>query len=169
MVKEFINLIFFVFSLFYIKYSLAFVVQDASKAMSFNNVSRSVATTPSKNSTAELFYDDSIDYDEIGDKLLNKKQQKIYVDLSLSTTKNIRMPVGQTIFITLSEEDNCFWHIDSNEKIIIPSSTNKENNIRIIEFKAANKGDATIFLDNICKEGNSSKVIQSRIIRIKVN
>ena len=173
MIKNIASIIIFSFLMLYTVSSFAFVVQDAKNAMSFNNVSRSISVADNKtdkNSSGQTsFYDDSIDYDEIGAKLINKKQQKKYIDLSLQTTKNIKMPKGYSFFIILPEKEGCLWHTDSNEKIIIPASTNKEGENRIIEFESVGKGTTRIFLDNVCNKNNNSKGIQSRIIRVKVN
>ncbi len=173
MIKNFINLVIFIFSLFYLDNSFAFVAQEAKEAMSFNNIYRGTSSSENKESTnesdKELFYDDSINYEEIGNKLLNKKQQKLYINLFKTTTKNIKMSKGYSFFVVLPEEQGCFWNIDNDEKIIIAKSSTKETNKRIIEFTSVGYGVSKIFLDNICKQYNNQKVIQSRIIRVKVN
>lgn len=154
----------------------AFVVQDAGKALSFNNVARTIAPVvlPAEESYAEESYteffsgDSKIDYDKISNKLILKYPEEFYIDLSKNSTQNIRMPVQKSFHLVLPEIQDSRWEIDCNEDVLYPVSSRLEEGVRIIEFEAVKNGNARIFLDNIHEEKGCKKVLQSRIVRVKV-
>lgn len=174
MLKPFIKSVFALFLLLQPFSAGAYVVQDSQSALSFNNVSRSIAASSSaaqssgKETSEGKVFDDKVDYEEISAKLFDKSSRKVYIDLSQNSTKNIKMPQGYVFHLILPEEEGSSWHVDCNENIIKPVSTRREGTNRIIEFQAVGAGNARIFLDNICRKNRVPKVIQSRIIRVKV-
>ena len=174
MLKPFIKSVFALFLLLQPFSAGAYVVQDSQSALSFNNVSRSIAASSSaaqssgKETSEGKVFDDKVDYEEISAKLFDKSSRKVYIDLSQNSTKNIKMPQGYVFHLILPEEEGSSWHVDCNENIIKPVSTRREGTNRIIEFQAVRTGNARIFLDNICRKNRGFKVIQSRIIRVKV-
>ena len=95
MLKPFIKSVFALFLLLQPFSAGAYVVQNSQSALSFNNVSRSIAASSSaaqssgKKTSEGKVFDDKVDYEEISAKLFDKSSRKVYIDLSQNSTKNI--------------------------------------------------------------------------------
>lgn len=183
----FLGLLCFLFTAFE---ACAFVVQKKETALSFNNISRAVASptianAPSrpqkkeggdedKDSGKEKSEDvylqlnhEPINYLEIADKLIPEDEpKKLYVDMRKKIAQTISAKPGQTFFIVLPETQDNFWKTDESLKLAEVVSSEHSGNKRILEFRTLCCGEAKFFIDNLAREKNT--VLQSKIIRLRV-
>ena len=149
----------------------AFVVQNPQQAFSFRNVARETGMSPPAENEKLAFVSDSrIDYEEIADKLLgNAEPEKIFIDLYKDTGKNISASPGQTFFVVLPEAEGSSWHLDSQTRLVEIVSSEHTGRKRILELRVLCCGDDTIYLDNLMPPLSNPRVVQSRILRLRVN
>lgn len=152
----------------------AFVAQSPQKAFSFQNVARTTATVPqedSKQPTSDAAFvpvpsGQSVDFEAIAEKILPEQPAPV-LTLSLQTKdlRNVKIPLNYILKLELPEADGTSWHIDTNEEIIKPVSSQKQNDIRIFEFQSVAPGTTKLYLDN---QTDDRRCLQSRILRIRV-
>ena len=146
-----------------------FVAQSPEMAISYRNVARDGAYRVSE-AAPGIYYNAEpsvpVDNNAIARQILPERPEQI-VRLNLNTAdfSNVLIPINYTLRLSLPEAENTSWHIDTNENIIRPHASSKEDSTRVLEFQAASLGTTKIFLDN---HDNDSRCLQSRIIRIKV-
>lgn len=152
----------------------AFVAQKIGDALSFNNTSRAAFSRApqekeQKQDSIVIMNAGPIDYDEIAEKLLpNEEAEKFYVDMRKKSSQNIAAKPGQTFFVVLPEEDGSSWLLADNLKIVEAVSSEHNKNKRIIEFRILRCGEETFFIDNLIVKENQNKILQSKIIRLRV-
>ena len=157
---------------FFIAYSSgAFVVQNMADALTFKNSSHDIVSSNRKEINSLHPSTDAypIDYDKIADKLLPVDEpEKLYVNMQHKSAQTIIAKPGQTFFVVLPEEEGSSWIFGKKPKIseIISSEHNK--NLRILEFRVLNSGEESLFIDNLPLDKGDNKVLQSKIIRLKV-
>lgn len=167
----------------------AYVIQETSDALSFNNIDRGgpvahVGPVTKGNgndggsgSTSGSLYmgkheddgDKKIDTKAIADKMLPEQPVKTFsLNLSKSSVQNIRLPRNYILQISLPEQENTYWHIDTEETIIKPLSSKLEKGMRVLEFQPVRLGTTKIFLDNIANPKSIATTETSRILRVKI-
>ena len=155
-------------------FARAFVAQKISDALSFNNTSRAAYSRApqekeQKQDPVVIMNAGPIDYDEIAEKLLpNEEAEKFYVDMRKKSSQNIAAKPGQTFFVVLPEDDGSSWIIADDLKIAEIVSSEHSKNKRIIEFRILRCGEETFFMDNLIIRENQRKILQSKIIRLRV-
>lgn len=149
----------------------AFVVQKPGKALTFRNIARETGFPKKPKAAADKPAVDSVvDYEEIADKLLiSGEPEKIFINLSRDTAKNIAASPGQTFFVVLPEEEGSSWHLDPQTRLVEIVSSEHDGKKRILELRVLCCGESTIFLDNLVSAPGTRKVVQSRILRLRVN
>ena len=102
----------------------------------------------------------------IAEKILPEQPAPV-LTLSLQTNdlRNVKIPLNYILKLELPEADGTSWHIDTNEEIIKPVSSQKQNDVRIIEFLSVTPGTTKLYLDN---QTDDRRCLQSRILRIRV-
>ena len=112
----------------------AFVVQEPGKALTFRNIARETGFPKKSKAAADKPAIDSVvDYEEIADKLLvSGEPEKIFINLSRDTAKNIAASPGQTFFIVLPEEEGSSWHLDPQTRLIEIVSSEHDGKKRIL-------------------------------------
>ena len=153
--------------------SQAFVVQNPRRALSFNNIVRDTSLPKSEDEEngKKTSSDDCspVNYGEIADKLLpNQEELKFYVDMQKKSVQNIYAKPGQSFFVILPEEDGSSWHFDEKFKLAEIVSSEHDHDRRILEFRVLCCGEESFFIDNILANDRQYEVLQSKIIRLRV-
>ena len=170
--KSFLALLCSAFALvFSAQTSWAFVVQDINNALSFNNTSRTPSSVqPQPIKTPPPVVDNTPSADAgIADKLRPSEEgEDFYIDMQQKSSQTISAKPEQTFFVILPEEAASSWHFDENFKLAEVVSSELDNHRRILEFRVLCCGEGTLFLDNIIKKGSQVRVLQSKILRLRV-
>lgn len=162
----------------------AFVAQDASSALVFNNYARGGSAptrpvsspAPSAASPAKPYapVDDVVDRKAIARRMFGAANRSpaetvgISVNFTSASSKNIRIKAGQTFRVKLPQEDGTDWKAETNNDTVELVGSSNSGRIKYLDFRAMVPGSARVYLDCIHSAPGKSGAVESRILRVKV-
>lgn len=150
-------------------FARAFVVQEYKDATSYGNAVRAPAIdkkAEDKKAKSKSTAPDKI-LPKTSSKFLKSQTEKTYVvNLNDVKTKSLVVPIGYSIFFSLTEEDDADWKADdSNSNFFRLVNSSKKDDLRVFEFKSLKSGDSKIYFDKIINGAS----VKSVIVKVKVD
>lgn len=145
----------------------AFVAQDASSALSYQNYGRDGGS--SQKSLSGHGGDMNVDHEGIADKMIMKVPAgTISVDFrNQKTTLQAMFPNNYNFKVILPEIEGGNWVIDANKDFAEQVDSQSDGKTKVIEFHLLKAGQTTIYFDNMTNS-TPSKSLQSRVLRIRI-
>lgn len=160
----------------------AFIVQDSSSALTFNNYARGgsvparPAAVPSSASPAQPYVpvDDVVDRKAIARRMFGAANRSpaetvgISVNFGAASSKNVRIKAGQTFRVKLPQENGTDWKAETNNGTVELVGSSNSGRIKYLDFRAMVPGSARVYLDRVHTSAGQGGAVESRILRVKV-
>ena len=151
----------------------AFVAQDPSSALSFQNYGRDGdgGNSARKSSAGYVSYggDMNVDHEGIADKMIMKNPSgTVSVDFRTEkTTMQAMFPNNYNFKVILPETEGANWVIDTNKDYVTQVDSQSNGKIRVVEFRLIKAGQTVVYFDNMTTSA-PYKSLQSRVLRIRI-
>ncbi len=151
----------------------AFVAQDASSALSYQNYGRDgdSGNAAQKASSGYVSYggDMNVDHEGIADKMIMKNPSgTISVDFrNEKTTQQAMFPDNYNFKVILPEVEGANWVIDTNKEFAIQVDSQSNGKVKVVEFHLIKAGQTVIYFDNMTTSA-PYKSLQSKVLRIRI-
>lgn len=151
----------------------AFVAQDASSALSYQNYGRDgVADSSARKGLPDYVSyggDVNVDHAGIAEKMIGKgSSEMVSVDFrDKKTTLQAMFPTDYNFKVILPETEGSRWMIDHDKSFIEQVDSQSSGKMRIVEFRSLKAGQTVIYFDNMTTS-MPYKSLQSRVLRIRI-